>query len=85
MNATAAATQPLLDWIAAHPYQTLFHVVNGVVILTPAAATIPIFGALGLSAGGPVAGTLSIVARTSSRSIAKQSPRKCSSSNHELL
>jgi hypothetical protein len=57
MNATAAAAQPLLDWIAAHPYQTFFHVVNGVVLLTPAAATIPFFSALGLSAGGPIAGT----------------------------
>lgn len=56
MNATMAATQPLLDWIAAHPYQTVFHVVNGVVLLTPAAATVPFFNALGLSAGGPVAG-----------------------------
>jgi hypothetical protein len=56
MNATAAAAQPLLDWIAAHPYQTFFHVVNGVVLLTPAAATVPLFSALGLSAGGPIAG-----------------------------
>ena len=53
MNATMGATQPLLDWIAAHPYQTVFHVVNGVVLLTPAAATVPFFSALGLSAGGP--------------------------------
>jgi hypothetical protein len=52
----AAAAQPLLDWIAAHPYQTLFHVVNGVVLLTPAAATVPFFAALGIPAGGPVAG-----------------------------
>lgn len=59
MNATAAAaaTQSLLNWISAHPYQTCFHVVNGVVLLTPAAATVPVFSALGLSAGGPVAGT----------------------------
>ncbi|KAF1935234.1 hypothetical protein EJ02DRAFT_460561 [Clathrospora elynae] len=57
MNATAAAAQPLLDWISAHPYQTFFHVVNGVVLLTPAAATVPFFSALGLSAGGPIAGS----------------------------
>jgi hypothetical protein len=56
MNVTAAAAQPLLNWIAAHPYQTFFHVVNGVVLLTPAAATVPLFSALGLSAGGPIAG-----------------------------
>ena len=54
-----AAPQILLDWIAEHPYQTFFHVVNGVVLLTPAAATVPFFAALGLSAGGPVAGTYS--------------------------
>jgi hypothetical protein len=59
MNAMMGATQPLLDWIAAHPYQTVFHVVNGVVLLTPAAATVPFFSALGLSAGGPVGGTSS--------------------------
>lgn len=58
-NITMAAPQALLDWIAAHPYQTFFHVVNGVVLLTPAAATVPIFSALGLSAGGPVAGASS--------------------------
>ncbi|KAF2852674.1 hypothetical protein T440DRAFT_466798 [Plenodomus tracheiphilus IPT5] len=52
-----AAPQALLNWIAEHPYQTFFHVVNGVVLLTPAAATVPIFSALGLSAGGPVAGS----------------------------
>ncbi|KAH9867950.1 hypothetical protein IAQ61_007255 [Plenodomus lingam] len=52
-----AAPKALLDWIAEHPYQTFFHVVNGVVLLTPAAATVPIFSALGLSAGGPVAGS----------------------------
>jgi hypothetical protein len=53
-----AATNALINWIAAHPYQSFFHVVNGVVLLTPAAATVPLFGALGLSAGGPVAGML---------------------------
>jgi hypothetical protein len=52
------ATQLLIDWIAEHPYQTFFQVVNGVVLLTPAAATVPLFSALGLSAGGPVAGML---------------------------
>jgi hypothetical protein len=57
MDATIAATQPVLDWIAAHPYQTIFHVVNGVVLLTPAAATVPIFTALGFSAKGPIGGT----------------------------
>lgn len=54
-NATAGA-QVILDWIAAHPYQTAFHVVNGVIICTPAAATVPIFAAMGFTATGPVAG-----------------------------
>lgn len=53
-----SAPQALLEWIAAHPYQTFFHVVNGAVLLTPAAATVPFFSAIGLSAGGPVAGML---------------------------
>ncbi|KAF1834880.1 hypothetical protein BDW02DRAFT_568559 [Decorospora gaudefroyi] len=51
-----SAAEPLIAWIAAHPYQTFFHVVNGVVLLTPAAATVPFFSALGMTAGGPVAG-----------------------------
>ncbi|KAF2995995.1 hypothetical protein E8E13_000584 [Curvularia kusanoi] len=51
------ATQAVLDWIAAHPYQTAFHVVNGVIICTPAAATVPFLSALGFGATGPVAGS----------------------------
>lgn len=53
---TMNATQAVLDWIAAHPYQTAFHVVNGVIICTPAAATVPFLSAMGFSAAGPVAG-----------------------------
>lgn len=34
------------------------HAVNGVIIFTPAAATAPFFSALGLGAGGPVAGKI---------------------------
>ena len=56
MNAIAAAAQSLINWITAHPYQAFLHVVNGVVLLTPAAATVPLFSVLGFSAGGPVAG-----------------------------
>ncbi|KAF2126077.1 hypothetical protein P153DRAFT_388826 [Dothidotthia symphoricarpi CBS 119687] len=50
-------SEAIIAWIAEHPYQTFFHVVNGVVLLTPAAATVPIFATLGLSAGGPVGGS----------------------------
>ncbi|OSS48383.1 hypothetical protein B5807_07818 [Epicoccum nigrum] len=51
------ATQAVLDWITAHPYQTAFHVVNGVIICTPAAATVPFLSALGYGATGPIAGS----------------------------
>lgn len=51
------AAQAVIKWIAAHPYQTAFHVVNGVVICTPAAATVPFLNALGFGATGPAAGT----------------------------
>ncbi|ORX98939.1 hypothetical protein BCR34DRAFT_606759 [Clohesyomyces aquaticus] len=44
------------EWIVAHPYQTAFQVVNGVVFFTPAVATVPIFGALGFWATGPAPG-----------------------------
>ena len=49
-------TQTVLDWIAAHPYQTAFQIVNGVIICTPAAATVPFLAALGFGANGPIAG-----------------------------
>ncbi|KAJ4319178.1 hypothetical protein N0V94_004051 [Neodidymelliopsis sp. IMI 364377] len=51
------ATQAVLDWISAHPYQTAFHVVNGVIMCTPAAATVPFLSAMGFGASGPVAGS----------------------------
>lgn len=46
------ATKVVLAYIAAHPYQTAFQVVNGVIICTPAAATVPVLAALGFGAGG---------------------------------
>lgn len=52
------ATKVVLDWIVAHPYQTAFQVVNGVIICTPAAATVPVLAALGFGANGPAAGKL---------------------------
>jgi hypothetical protein len=46
----------VLEWIAAHPYQTAFYVVNGVIVFTPAAATVPIFNLLEFTATGRAAG-----------------------------
>ncbi|KAF2714710.1 hypothetical protein K504DRAFT_395321 [Pleomassaria siparia CBS 279.74] len=45
------------EWIAAHPYQTALHVVNGVVMFTPAAAMVPILNTLGFTSLGPAAGS----------------------------
>lgn len=53
--------QTVLNWMAEHPYQTAFHVVNGVIMFTPAAATVPIFNMLGFSAAGPTAGLFSLL------------------------
>lgn len=47
------------DWIMEHPFQTMFQIVNGVVLITPAAATSPIFHMIGLTALGPEAGMYS--------------------------
>jgi hypothetical protein len=48
------------NWIIAHPYQTALHAVNGVVLFTPAAATVPILTGLGFTRAGPRAGTIPI-------------------------
>lgn len=48
----------ILEWIAAHPGQTVLLVVNGFVIFTPAALTAPILAQMGFGATGPVAGKL---------------------------
>lgn len=44
------------DWIKAHPYQTAFHVVSGVVFFAPAAASGPLLYLLGFGSMGPRAG-----------------------------
>jgi hypothetical protein len=56
LDQIAPSVKAIVDWINAHPYQTAFLVVNGVIIATPAAATVPILSAMGFSATGPVAG-----------------------------
>jgi hypothetical protein len=55
-NLPTASAKLVLDWIAAHPYQTAFHVANGVILCTPAAATVPVLSAMGFGPAGPVAG-----------------------------
>jgi hypothetical protein len=49
------------DRIKAHPYQTAFHVVNGVVFLAPGLVTGPILWGMGFGSLGPVAGELSYI------------------------
>lgn len=44
------------NWIKAHPYQTAFHVVSGVVFFAPAAASGPVLYLLGFGSLGPRAG-----------------------------
>ena len=46
------------DWIIAHPYQTAFHVVGGVVFFAPGLVSTPLLGALGWTSVGPRAGTI---------------------------
>jgi hypothetical protein len=55
MTFTVPATQAIFDWITEHPYQTALHVVNGVVLWTPAALTVPFFSAIGFGTAGPAA------------------------------
>jgi hypothetical protein len=47
----------LRQWVKDNPWQTLFHVVNGVVFFAPWTATSPILVALGFGSKGPIAGT----------------------------
>lgn len=56
MNSTLLFLQGVNAWMIEHPYQTAFHVGNAVVLCTPAAATVPIFSALGFTPIGPAAG-----------------------------
>ncbi|KAH0558469.1 hypothetical protein GP486_004874 [Trichoglossum hirsutum] len=45
----------LQDYIKAHPYQTTFHVVNGIVYFYPGVAWVPLVRSLGFSLNGPMA------------------------------
>jgi hypothetical protein len=53
-------TQTGLKWIAVRSYQTAFHVANGIIIRTLAAATVPFLNFLGFGATGLVAGRPSL-------------------------
>jgi hypothetical protein len=48
------------DWIIAHPYQTTFHVVGGVVFFAPGLVSTPLLVMLGWTSIGPRAGTILI-------------------------
>ena len=51
----------VFDWMRAHPGQTVFYVVNGVLVFTPAFLTGPILASMGWGASGPAAGECSAV------------------------
>jgi hypothetical protein len=57
MNVAVPAALAVKDWVAEHPYQTFMHVVNGVILCTPAAVTVPLFSAIGMTTQGPATGT----------------------------
>jgi hypothetical protein len=46
----------VLEWIKAHPGQTALIVVNGAIIFSPAALTVPLLSTMGFGAQGPIAG-----------------------------
>ncbi|KAF7945897.1 uncharacterized protein EAE97_004935 [Botrytis byssoidea] len=48
-------------WIKAHPYQTAFYVVNGIVFFAPAASSGPILWVLGFSGKGPRAASFASI------------------------
>jgi hypothetical protein len=48
--------QFIIDWVAAHPYQAAFYIVNGVAYVNPAASAVPFLRLLGFGANGPVVG-----------------------------
>jgi hypothetical protein len=56
MNFSLPIPQVMIDWVVEHPYQTVIHITNGVILCTPAAITAPIFSTLGFSAVGPASG-----------------------------
>jgi hypothetical protein len=51
----------MIDWVTEHPYQTVVHIANGVILCTPAAITAPIFSTLGFSALGPASGMSTVL------------------------
>ena len=43
-------------WITEHPYQTTFHIANGIVFFYPGLVTGPVLWSLGWTSTGPRAG-----------------------------
>lgn len=41
-------------WMREHPGQTVFHIVNGVMVFTPGALTVPLLASMGWATSGPV-------------------------------
>ncbi|WWC64102.1 uncharacterized protein I303_106709 [Kwoniella dejecticola CBS 10117] len=52
------------DYIKEHPYQTAFHVINGVVFFAPSLVWGPVLGMLGFTPIGPAASTLASAAQS---------------------
>jgi len=48
----------LKHWISSHPYQTAFHIANGIVFFAPAASSGPVLWGLGFTAQGPRVGSI---------------------------
>lgn len=46
----------IATYVKEHPYQTAFHIANGIVYFTPAALTSPVLSLLGFTSQGPRAG-----------------------------
>jgi hypothetical protein len=44
----------VFGWMREHPGQTVFHIVNGVMVFTPGALTVPLLASMGWATSGPV-------------------------------
>jgi hypothetical protein len=52
----AELPQEVKTWITEHPYQTIFHVANGIVFFYPGLVTGPVLWTLGWTSTGPRGG-----------------------------